>query len=104
MVMLVVEISWRTDVADFSLRGSNRFPDSCVYHSRFHPWLAFKIKNFKMNNDQINSVYNLDGENKKSKMPFLSLRFGHFCDFRPRFVFPHLDTKGLTSCHFHPAC
>ncbi|KAF5787607.1 hypothetical protein HanXRQr2_Chr10g0454691 [Helianthus annuus] len=47
-------------------------------------------------------------------MPFSSLRFGQFCDFCPkvssflcfvtfvqRFVFPHLDPKGLKSCHFH---
>ncbi|MFS7955521.1 hypothetical protein Hanom_Chr07g00643671 [Helianthus anomalus] len=40
---------------------------------------------------------------QKSKMPFLSLRFGQFCNFRPKVCFPHLDTKGLKSWHFHPA-
>ncbi|KAM0068866.1 hypothetical protein Hdeb2414_s0002g00077891 [Helianthus debilis subsp. tardiflorus] len=41
-----------------------------------------------------------------SKMPFSSLRFGtlaSFVTFVQRFVFPHLDPKGLKSCHFHPA-
>ncbi|MFS7921515.1 hypothetical protein Hanom_Chr03g00237681 [Helianthus anomalus] len=37
---------------------------------------------------------------EKSKLSFSSLRFGQFCDFRQRFVFPHLDPKGLKSCHF----
>ncbi|MFS8022165.1 hypothetical protein Hanom_Chr16g01436281 [Helianthus anomalus] len=27
-----------------------------------------------------------------------------FATFVQRFVFPHLDPKGLKSCHFHPAC
>ncbi|KAJ0876281.1 hypothetical protein HanPSC8_Chr11g0486661 [Helianthus annuus] len=39
----------------------------------------------------------------KSKMPFLSLRFDQFCDFCPKFVFRHLDPKGLKSSNFHPA-
>ncbi|MFS7958160.1 hypothetical protein Hanom_Chr07g00674901 [Helianthus anomalus] len=39
----------------------------------------------------------------ESKMSFSSLRFGQFCDFRPNVCFPHLDPKGLKSCHFHPA-
>ncbi|MFS7924500.1 hypothetical protein Hanom_Chr03g00273261 [Helianthus anomalus] len=40
----------------------------------------------------------------KSKMPFSSLRFGQFCDFRPKVCFfAQLDPKGLKSCQFHPA-
>ncbi|MFS8013205.1 hypothetical protein Hanom_Chr14g01330061 [Helianthus anomalus] len=33
-----------------------------------------------------------------------SLRFGEFCNFRPKVCFSHLDPKGLKSYHFHPAC
>ncbi|MFS7904362.1 hypothetical protein Hanom_Chr01g00035141 [Helianthus anomalus] len=32
-------------------------------------------------------------------MSFAFLSFGQFC---PRFVFPHLDPKGLKTCHFRP--
>ncbi|MFS8027480.1 hypothetical protein Hanom_Chr16g01499181 [Helianthus anomalus] len=33
-------------------------------------------------------------------MPFPSLRFDQFCDFRQKVCFSHLDPKGLESCHF----
>ncbi|MFS7957593.1 hypothetical protein Hanom_Chr07g00668171 [Helianthus anomalus] len=49
------------------------------------------------------SSFMLDSISIRSRMPFSSLRFGQFCNFRPKVFFPHLDPKGLKSCHFHPA-
>ncbi|MFS7942634.1 hypothetical protein Hanom_Chr06g00490641 [Helianthus anomalus] len=38
-----------------------------------------------------------------SKMPFSSLRFGQFCDFRPKVCFSASRSKRFESSQFHMA-
>ncbi|KAF5774302.1 hypothetical protein HanXRQr2_Chr13g0598751 [Helianthus annuus] len=64
----------------------SRMPSNYIFRAKIHC-------------DQVKT-----GHIKNSKMPFSSLRFCQFCDFRPKVFSPHLDPKGLKSCHFHPAC
>ncbi|KAJ0631969.1 hypothetical protein HanLR1_Chr17g0659861 [Helianthus annuus] len=75
-----------------------KFLDKCVSN-----FASYRAHSDQDNSELHGSHDGMSFSISLNKMPFSSLRFGQFATFVQRFVLPHLDPKGLKSCHFHPA-